>query len=92
MGCILAIVALSFPLVVIVLVWLFSDYLHRAYETALWPVLGFLLMPFTTLAYALAMNQNEGSVSGIYLVVVVIAVLVDIGAIGSGGHRARRRG
>ncbi|HEX2972036.1 MAG TPA: hypothetical protein VHP11_06870 [Tepidisphaeraceae bacterium] len=79
------------PRVVLVLVWLFSGYLGRAYQTVIWPVLGFIFLPLTTLAYAFAMNANNGSVSGIYLVIVVVAVLVDLGLIG-GGEAGRRRG
>ena len=65
-----------------------SDYLARAYQTFLWPLLGFIFMPYTTLAYALAKNEH-GSVSGIYLVIVIIAVLVDLGAMG-GAEKTRR--
>jgi hypothetical protein len=74
---------------VILILWLFTDYLGRAYETWIWPLLGFLFLPFTTLAYAWAINAN-GSVTGLYLVVVIIAVLLDLGFLG-GGHRARTR-
>lgn len=90
MGCLLVLLALAFPRIVILLLAVCSNFLGNAYDSALWPVLGFFFMPFTTLAYALAINQ-AGSVDGLYLVLVVIAVLVDIGAIGGGGHHARRR-
>ncbi len=90
MPCLLGLLSLIFPRVVIVGVWLFSDYLPRAYETVHWPVLGFFFLPLTTLAYAFAVNSN-GSVTGFYLVVVVIAVLVDLGIIGGGGASSRRR-
>ena len=70
------------------LVGLFSDYIGRAYLTVLWPFLGFLFMPLTTLAYAWAIN-SRGSVAGFHLVVVVIAVLIDMGLIG-GSARKRR--
>jgi hypothetical protein len=90
MPCLLGCLALLTPRLVLVLVWLFSNYLGRAYHTAIWPVLGFFFLPLTTLAYAFAMNSNYGSVSGIYLVIVVIAVLVDLGLIG-GGEAGRRR-
>jgi hypothetical protein len=86
--CLLAILAFFFPRLVMVLLVIFSDYLGRAYQTVFWPLLGFLFMPYTTLAYAWAINSH-GSVSGAYLVVVILAVLVDIGVIG-GGERARR--
>ena len=50
------------PRLVIVLVVIFSDYIGRAYEGFLWPFLGFLFMPVTTLAYAWAvyrLDENE---------------------------------
>ena len=89
MSCLLALFALMTPRVVIVLMVVFSDYLGAAYKTTLWPFLGFLFMPMTTLAYAWAMNSG-GSVSGGYLVVVVLAVLLDLGLVG-GSARSRRR-
>lgn len=90
MPCLLALIAVFFPRIVIVLVFLFSDYLHRAYAGVLWPILGFIFMPFTTLAYAFAYNSTAGNVSGIYLVVVIIAALVDIGSWTGGGVSVRR--
>ena len=73
-------------------VWLLgNNYFGRAYHTILWPFLGFLFMPLTTLAYAFAMNSNNGSVHGIYLVLVVLAVLIDLGIIGGGSASRRRR-
>lgn len=88
MPCCLAILALAAPRVVIVLVVLFSDYMGRAYETLIWPLLGFFFLPTATLAYAFAINQ-VGSVSGIYLIVVVVAVLIDLS---SSGYGLSRRG
>jgi len=90
MPCLVVILALIVPRVTLALVWLFSNYLGRAYQTVIWPLLGFLFMPLTTLAYAWAVNSAGGSVTGGYLVVVVVAVLVDLGIIGGGG-KARRR-
>ena len=40
------------PRVVLLLVAIFSHYLGWAYETVLWPVVGFFFLPTTTLAYA----------------------------------------
>lgn len=83
MPCLLALLALIAPRLVIILVAIFSTYFSTAYQHVLWPILGFFFMPFTTLAYAWAINSN-GSVSGFYLVVVVIAVLMDLSALGGG--------
>lgn len=89
MPCLLAGIAFFFPRFAMILLVIFSDYMGRAYATILWPVLGFIFIPYTTLAYAFAKNQN-GSVSGLYLVLVVVAVLFDIGVLGGGGSSARR--
>jgi hypothetical protein len=72
------------PRLALILVWLFGgNYLSMAYHTFIWPVLGFFFMPLTTLAYAWARHQGDGSVAGIGLVVVVIAVLLDLGLLGT---------
>lgn len=88
MPCCIGVFALVAPRVAIVLVVLFSDYLGEAYRTVLWPFLGFLFAPLTTLAYAWAKHAGHGSVEGFPLAVVVLALLVDLGVIG-GGARAR---
>lgn len=86
-GCL----ALLAPRFVIVLVVLFSDYIGRAYDAVVWPFLGFLFMPLTTLAYAWAIN-SRGSVEGVQLVVVVVAILMDLGLIGGSAAGRKKRG
>lgn len=88
MPCLVALLALLAPRLTIVLLVIFSDWIGQAYNTVLWPLLGFFFMPFTVLAYALAINQ-AGSVTGIYLVLVVLAVLLDLGSLGGGGQSYR---
>jgi hypothetical protein len=90
MPCLVLILALFIPRITLVLVWLFSNYLGRAYQTVIWPLLGFFFLPLTTLVYAWAINSN-GSVSGWYLAAVVVAVLIDLGVIGGGGKSQRGR-
>ena len=67
-----------------------SGYVTRAYATLLWPVLGLVFMPLTTLAYAWAKNSH-GTVEGYRLVILVLAVLIDLGIIGKGGRGLRRK-
>ena len=86
MHCALGCLGFFAPRLVIVLLVLFSDYLGNAYETLLWPLLGFVFMPLTTLAYAWARN-SYGSVQGFALVVVVLAVLLDLGLVGGAARR-----
>jgi hypothetical protein len=78
------------PRFVIIMLALFTNYLQTAYTGLLIPLLGFIFMPFTTLAYAWAMNTT-GEVSGLQLVVIIIAVLIDLGVVGGGADRRRRQ-
>jgi hypothetical protein len=92
MPCLVGCLALATPRFAILLVVVFSDYIGRAYETTIVPFLGFLFMPLTTLAYAWAIN-SRGSVEGLQLAAVILAVLIDLGLVGgsaSGRYRARR--
>lgn len=88
MPCLLAILALSFPRLVLLILFFFTHYLDRAYSGFLVPLLGFLFLPLTTIAYAWAIN-SRGSVDGIHLVGVVLAVLIDLGLLGWGGSKRR---
>ncbi|MFW5752631.1 MAG: hypothetical protein ACOCYV_01130 [Planctomycetota bacterium] len=81
-GCL----SLFFPRLVILLVVLVSDYIGTAYQSVLWPLLGFFFLPLTTLAYAWAYHAGDGHVAGFGLAVVVVAVLLDLGLVGHGGH------
>ena len=92
MPCLVGCLALSFPRLAVLVLFLFSDYLGRAYEGNFWPFLGFLFLPWTTLAYAVAMNENAGQLSGWYVALYVLALLMDFGVVGFGrGGRWRRR-
>ena len=90
MPCLIALLAYFAPRFAIVLVVLFSDYLGTAYRTILIPFLGFLFLPLTTLAYAWAIH-SRGSVEGLALAVVLLALLADLGLIGRAARERRKR-
>ena len=92
MGCLLAVVGLITPRMVMVFLWLFTDYLSRAFDTFLWPTLGFFFLPTTTLAYAVAQNSLDG-IRGWGLLLLILGILIDFGLLGGGarGRGSRRR-
>ena len=87
--CLILIIALLGPRIAIVLIALFTAYFEKPFDGLLIPLLGFLFLPLTTLAYAWAIN-TRGEVAGFHAVVVVIAVLADLGVF-SGGEAQRRK-
>lgn len=94
MGPLSIILGIFFPRLVLVCLWLFTTVPDRAFQGVLFPLLGFFLLPYTTLAYAFAMVTN-GSVSGFYLALVIVAAVFDLRShkepakkLGTRGHRA----
>jgi hypothetical protein len=83
MGCLAGLVVLAAPRLVMVVLWIFSDYLGRAYDGWILPLIGFFALPTTTLAYAVAVNEANG-VRGWGLLLVGLGVLLDLGALGRG--------
>jgi hypothetical protein len=89
MGCLLALVALISARLALVLLWLFSDVLSRAFDSWIVPFLGFFLLPWTTLAYAAFWDWGPGrEVTGFEWFFVVLAFLIDLSS-WAGGRRAR---
>ena len=93
MGCIALFLALFFPRIILVLAWLLGGgWLQESFQTPLWPILGFIFMPLTTLAYALGWHMGDGSIQMPGTVLIVIAVLIDLGLVGGGTVTSRRSG
>ncbi len=90
MGCILVLLLLAFPRVVMVLMFLTSTYLQRAYHGLLIPFLGFLFLPLTTLVYAWLVNSHL-PLEGINVIFLLIAVVIDLGGMGGGEWHRRSR-
>jgi hypothetical protein len=72
-----------------VLLFLFSHYLSRAYHGWLIPLLGFLFLPLTTLAYAWMINTGQ-PIAGLNLIILIVAVVIDMGGLGGTYHRRTR--
>ena len=90
MGCFLVLLALISPRLVLFLLWLFDDILSRAYDSWAVPLIGFFILPWTTLAWAWMYDSGPGlEVTGFEWFVVGIAFLIDIGSL-LGGARGRR--
>ena len=91
MPCILALIAILFPRVLILVLWIFTDWFNGVFQTTIWPVLGFLFMPLTTLWYSVVINNYGGQWNSLTIVVMVIAVVIDLGSNGSGYKQRNRR-
>lgn len=89
MPCLLGLLALVAPRLVIVLLWLFTGWFHGLFESALWPLLGFVFLPTTLLWYTAVQHWFAGQWTLWPIVGLVIALLIDLSPTSS---RRRRDG
>lgn len=88
MPCLVTIAGFFLPRVVMAMLLVFTGWFGQAFQTWLWPLLGFLFMPYTTLAFMISMVYG-GGVTGGYVVLVVIAVFLDFGMHSDSSKTAR---
>ena len=84
MGCIAVLLALISPRLALFAIWIFSDLLGRAFDSWLVPFLGFFLLPWTTLAYALMWGAGDNGVYGFEWFIVALGFLFDLGSYSQG--------
>ena len=88
MCCLVAILLFLGPRAGVLLWWLFERARwDSAFDNIIIPILGFLFLPWTTLAYVLVF---QGGLSALDWILIIVAVLVDLGSYG-GGYRNRER-
>ena len=89
MCCLLAILAILGPRAAI-LVWWLADQLrwNQAFDDFLVPFLGFIFLPWLTLAYVLVF---PGGIEGFDWIWLGLALLLDLGSWFGGGWRNRTR-
>jgi hypothetical protein len=89
MGCLIALVAGFFPRVALVVVWVSTNLVDRAFGPFILPLLGLIFLPFTTLIYVLVWSPTAGLGEGRWLW-VALAFLIELA--GYGGTARTNRG
>jgi hypothetical protein len=89
-GCLLLLIGSAFPRVALVITWIFTNLVDRAFDGVLLPLAGLIFLPYTTFFYVLAYAPVQG-VSGIGWFFVVLGFLFDVSSyLGSGRYGQRR--
>ena len=84
MPCIAALLALISPRLALFFIFLFSNLLSRAFDSWLLPLIGFFLLPWTTLAYAVMWDTGTRDVNGFEWFIVLLAFLADLASYAGG--------
>ena len=79
----MTILALAAPRFVIVMLWLFSGWFNDKFDSALWPILGFIFLPTTLLWYTAVQHWFGGEWTLWPIVGIVISLMIDISPAGT---------
>jgi len=92
MGCCLIVgVLAASPRIILLGLWLLTDYLSRFGLPFVWGLIGFIFVPCTTIAYATAQN-SFGGLQGWGTVIFAAGIILDIMLYGSGKRSRDNRG
>ncbi len=89
MACLVVLLAIISPRLALFAIFLFSDLLSRAFDSWFVPLLGFFLLPWTTLAYAVMWSASSNQVTGFEWFIVILAFVIDLGSYASRGQARR---
>jgi hypothetical protein len=88
LGCLFVLLLLLSARIALAALWLFTNYVDRAFDTFVVPLLGLIFLPWTTLMYVLLWSPGQG-VEGWEWILVALGLVVDIGSVAG---RGRMRG
>ena len=79
MPCLVALIAVLSPRLAVVLLWLFTNYVDRAFSGWFLPLLGVIFLPWTTLLYVLV-DVAPGPIHVAGWIVIGLGVVLDLNA------------
>jgi hypothetical protein len=71
--------------------WIFGTKVDAAFGSSIWPLLGLIFLPWTTIFYVIAWSA-VGGVSGAEWLFVALGVAIDVGTYGARSAKARYGG
>jgi hypothetical protein len=81
-------IALFSSRLALALTWIFTPWVDRAFGSVIWPILGIIFLPWTTLLYVILWNTGGRGVTGWEWIFVILGFFADAA---SAGGSARRR-
>jgi len=85
--CLIALIAVLSPRLAVILLWLFTNYVDKAFAGWFLPLLGVIFLPWTTLFYILV-DIAPGPIHVAGWIVIGLGVVLDLSA---HAQAARRR-
>jgi uncharacterized membrane protein len=90
MGCLFALVAAFTPRIALIVLWIFTNLVDRAYSTFIVPLLGLIFLPYATLFYVLSWSPVGGLNAWGWLF-VILGLMCDLAHWAGGAYTGRQR-
>jgi hypothetical protein len=87
MGCLFVLIAAFSPRLAVVLMWIFTPWVDRAFGPIIWPILGVIFLPLTTLLYVILWNTGGRGVTGWEWIFVALAFVGDLASYSATAYR-----
>lgn len=81
------IVGLAFPRLTAIVLYFFTTWFQGVFATVLWPILGFIFMPYTMLWYSAVMNWYAGEWQFLHIALLIVAIFLDLSSSASSARR-----
>lgn len=88
-GCVMLLIGMFSPRLAIVLIYLFSGWMERAFDGLLIPILGFFFLPYTLLWTSVVFNRYGGEWGLWQILLLVVALILDFSPLAA-KHLKRR--
>jgi hypothetical protein len=86
-GCFLIFLASTMPRLGLIYIFLFTHLIKESFSNMILPILGFIFLPFTTLAYVLVYDGVSITPWGWFF--LIFAFLVDSGSYSAGVYKKK---
>ena len=91
MCCFMTALLLAGPRLAILVWWIYTPvYINTLFQSWIWPLLGWIFLPWTTLMYMAVANPGGGGIVGFDWIFLGLGVFADM-ATYFGGYRERER-
>lgn len=90
MGCLFALISILSPRLGLLLLWLFTNYVDRAFAGFILPLLGLIFAPWTTLMYVLV-DVAPGSIHIAGWILIGIGAVLDLSSYAQSAARRTAR-
>ncbi|MGE3596898.1 MAG: hypothetical protein AB7N70_15225 [Dehalococcoidia bacterium] len=79
LGCLFAMLAVSFPRIGLLIMWAFTNWVEIAFDDNwVWPLLGLIFLPFATLMYVFVDVAAVGDINLGGWLMIGVGALIDI--------------